>query len=139
MTNFLLYEQDGPVVTLTMNQPEVRNALTGNTAVDEFVAACERIRADMSVRAVILTAAGSVFSSGGNVKDMRRFCGDEMSPVRNAGFSLSARISFSSVRIARADCWRFAGSFASDLRITSSSSGSMSFSNCEGGGGGCWA
>ena len=44
MTNFLVYEQNGPVVTLTMNQPEVRNALTGNTAVDEFVAACDRIR-----------------------------------------------------------------------------------------------
>jgi len=81
MANFLVYEQDGPVVTLTMNQPEVRNALTGNTAVDEFVQACDRIRADMSVRAVILTAAGTVFSSGGNVKDMRRFCSDEMPPA----------------------------------------------------------
>jgi enoyl-CoA hydratase/carnithine racemase len=82
MANFLIYEQDGPVVTLTMNQPEIRNALTGNTAVDEFVVACERIRADMSVRAVILAANGPVFSSGGNVKDMRRFCGDAMSPAQ---------------------------------------------------------
>ena len=81
MSDFLLYEQAGPIVTLTMNQPEVRNALTGNSAVDEFVAACERIGADMSVRAVILTGAGTVFSSGGNVKDMRKFCDDSMSPA----------------------------------------------------------
>ncbi len=81
MSEFLLYEQAGPIVTLTMNQPAVRNALTGNSAVDEFTAACVRIGADLSVRAVILTGAGTVFSSGGNVKDMRRFCDDAMSPA----------------------------------------------------------
>lgn len=71
MTAFLLYEQSGPVVTLTMNSPETRNALTGNTAPQEFVEACERIAKDVSVRAVILTAAGTVFSSGGNLKHMQ--------------------------------------------------------------------
>lgn len=72
MGNFLLYEKTDGVVTLTMNQPEVRNALSGNTAVDDFVTACVRISTDPSVRSVILTGAGSAFSSGGNVKDMRR-------------------------------------------------------------------
>ncbi len=72
MGNFLLYEKSSGVVTLTMNQPEVRNALTGNSAVEDFVAACERISTDISVRAVIVTGAGSAFSSGGNIKDMRR-------------------------------------------------------------------
>ena len=78
---FLQYEQAGNVVTLTMNQPEVRNALTGNTAVEEFVAASQRIATDMSVRAVVITGAGTVFSSGGNVKDMQRFFGDEPTPA----------------------------------------------------------
>ena len=72
MGNFLLYEQNAGVVTLTMNQPEVRNALTGNTAIEDFVAACDKIAADISVRAVVLTGAGSAFCSGGNVKEMRR-------------------------------------------------------------------
>lgn len=81
MSNFLNYEQTGKVVTLTMNAPEVRNALTGNSAVDEFVAAVERINADTSVRVMILTGAGTVFSSGGNVKDMKRFTGDQISPA----------------------------------------------------------
>jgi enoyl-CoA hydratase/carnithine racemase len=72
---FLLYEQHDHVVTLTMNQPERRNALTGNSAVEEFTAAVERIDADASVRAVILTGAGPAFSSGGDVKEMARQIG----------------------------------------------------------------
>jgi enoyl-CoA hydratase/carnithine racemase len=81
MSNFLVYEKHGAVVTLTMNAPEVRNALTGNTAVDEFESACALINADASVRVMILTGAGSVFSSGGNVKDMQRFSGESMPPA----------------------------------------------------------
>jgi enoyl-CoA hydratase/carnithine racemase len=81
MSEFLKYEQHGAVVTLTMNAPEVRNALTGNSAVDEFVAAVERINADPTVRVMILTGAGTVFSSGGNVKDMKRFTTDEVTPT----------------------------------------------------------
>lgn len=77
---FLIYRQEGAVVTLTMNHPRVRNALTGNTAIDELVAACQRITADSSVRAVILTGNGPVFSSGGNIKDMRRHLGQEQAP-----------------------------------------------------------
>jgi enoyl-CoA hydratase/carnithine racemase len=82
MGDFLVYEKAEHVVTLTMNQPDVRNALTGNTAVEEFVEAFARISVDASVRAVIVTGAGTVFSSGGNVKDMRRFVTDEIDPVK---------------------------------------------------------
>ena len=64
MTPFLLYQQDGPVVTLTLNAPDTRNVLTGNSAPDEFSEACARINGDASVRAVILTGAGAAFSAG---------------------------------------------------------------------------
>lgn len=80
MGKFLELSRRSAVVTLTMNQPETRNALTGNTAADEFVEACDRIAADDSVRVVILTAAGQVFSSGGNVKDLGRYLGPETTP-----------------------------------------------------------
>lgn len=78
MTNFLQYEQQGHIVTLTMNEPERRNPLTGNTAVEEFLTAIRRIENDRSVRAVILTGAGNAFSSGGNIKDMERQASGEL-------------------------------------------------------------
>ncbi|NLY27464.1 MAG: crotonase/enoyl-CoA hydratase family protein [Alcaligenaceae bacterium] len=78
--SFLSLHRDGPVLTITMSQPETRNALTGNTAVQEFVQVCDDIRADASVKVVILTAEGSVFSSGGNVKDMQRFFDPDLTP-----------------------------------------------------------
>lgn len=81
MADFLIYEQDGGIVTLTMNQPETRNPLTGNSAVPEFLAACERIAADQTVKVVILTGAGSAFCSGGNVKDMQRYSRDAIAPM----------------------------------------------------------
>lgn len=80
MTSFLKTTRDGAVLTLTMSQPETRNALTGNTAIEEFVQACADISADRSVRAVILTGEGPVFSSGGNVKNMQRYFQDHLTP-----------------------------------------------------------
>jgi enoyl-CoA hydratase/carnithine racemase len=70
---FLTHSRDGAILVLTMNQPETRNALTGNTAVEEFVQACAQVQVDRSIRAVVLTAEGSAFSSGGNVKDMQKY------------------------------------------------------------------
>lgn len=71
MTDKLLYEQDGPVVTLTLNMPETRNAITDPDLADALVAAMRRMEDDASVRAAILTGAGKGFSSGGNLKHMQ--------------------------------------------------------------------
>jgi len=71
MEDFVIYEQAGPVVTLTLNRPEQRNALSTPAEFDAIVAACARINADRGVRAVILTGAGKAFCAGGNVKDMK--------------------------------------------------------------------
>ena len=71
MGDFLKYEQQGTVVTLTMNHPDKRNALSGQVQGDDFEAACARINADMDVRCVILTGAGKAFSAGGNIFAMR--------------------------------------------------------------------
>ena len=81
MSDFLIYEQQGPVVTLTMNQPEQRNPLTGNTAVAEFLSAIGRIEADDSVRCVILTANGPSFSAGGDIREMKRQATPEVSEM----------------------------------------------------------
>ena len=82
MTTFLQTSRTNGILTLTMNQPETRNALTGNNAVQEFVDACAAIALDTSVRVVIITGAGPVFCSGGNVKDMRRFFEQDIAPDR---------------------------------------------------------
>ena len=68
---FVLTEQTGAVVTLTLNAPEERNALSSQSQWDEIVNACQRIARDHSVKALIVTGAGSAFCAGGNVKDMR--------------------------------------------------------------------
>ena len=80
MSPFLQSRREGAILILTMSQPETRNALTGNSAVDEFVQACDAVRRDSSVRVVILTAEGPVFSSGGNVKDMLRYQTQQLMP-----------------------------------------------------------
>lgn len=78
--SFLNIQRDGSILTLTMSQPETRNALTGNTAIAELVQVCDDIRKDPSVKVVILTALGPIFSSGGNVKDMQRFFDEALTP-----------------------------------------------------------
>ena len=69
--SFLEREKDGYVLSLTMNSPDTRNALTGDEQFEDFVAVCKEINDDKSIRAVVLTGAGSAFCAGGNVKDMR--------------------------------------------------------------------
>ena len=81
MPDFLIYEQDGPLVTLTMNQPEQRNPLTGNTAIPEFLSAIDRSHDDRGVRCVILTANGPSFSSGGDIREMKKQAGPDVSEM----------------------------------------------------------
>ena len=72
MSDPVLYEQDGHVVTITLNRPEMRNPISESGMVDGIVAALERINRDQSVRCAILTGAGSAFSSGGDLKKMQQ-------------------------------------------------------------------
>jgi enoyl-CoA hydratase/carnithine racemase len=67
----LLYVQEGAVVTLTLNRPETRNAISEDDMITAVEEAVERVNRDPSVRVVILTGSGGVFSSGGNIKHMR--------------------------------------------------------------------
>ncbi len=81
MTKFLETRREGAILIVTMNDPATRNALTGNTAVDELVQLCHDVERDQSVRVIVLTASGNVFSSGGNVKDMQRYFSDNKPSV----------------------------------------------------------
>ena len=64
--NEVKFESSGGVATITLNRPDVRNALSPNT-MDELVSAVEACR-EPEVRAVVLTGAGGAFCSGADVR-----------------------------------------------------------------------
>ena len=68
-TQDLLAELDDGVLTLTLNRPEARNAMSGamNAALSAQLAAAEL---DPQVRCIVLTGAGKGFCAGGDVKGM---------------------------------------------------------------------
>jgi len=67
----ILEDRDGPVLTLTLNQPEKRNPVSDDAMVDALCAVLEQADRDIGVHVVILTGAGSAFSSGGDLKAMQ--------------------------------------------------------------------
>ena len=72
---YILYSQQGRVVTLTMNRPAERNAIGSHADCAELVDAVARAAADPSVAVLVLTGAGTAFSAGGNLKAMRERSG----------------------------------------------------------------
>ncbi|HZS77130.1 MAG TPA: enoyl-CoA hydratase-related protein [Ktedonobacteraceae bacterium] len=65
----LLVKQDGGVVTLTMNRPEVLNAFN-DTMLEALTGAVEEAARDESVRCVVITGAGRAFGSGQDLKSL---------------------------------------------------------------------
>jgi len=66
----LLLERDGPIAVITVNRPAVRNALNAPT-LEELRHAMLDLKADESVRAVILTGAGEkAFVAGADINEM---------------------------------------------------------------------
>jgi enoyl-CoA hydratase len=91
MSRVLLEIEDG-IATLTVNRPEVRNALDRQT-VDELTAAIRHCDAAASVGAVILTGAGDrVFVSGADIRQMRdRRRDDGLAAINSTAFSAVER------------------------------------------------
>ena len=50
MSTFLQIERDGGIVTVRMNHPETRNALTSPEQIQEFVDLCAQLRSDRTAR-----------------------------------------------------------------------------------------
>lgn len=69
--------RDAGIVTLTLNRPESRNAMTPAMG-DEVAQAVEVIRSDADARVCVLTGSGSSFSSGGDLGMLARDAGLEM-------------------------------------------------------------
>jgi enoyl-CoA hydratase/carnithine racemase len=69
----ILCDLDGPVVMVTFNRPEARNALTWEMY-DGLLAACDRADADDAVRALVIRGAGGkAFAAGTDISQFTRF------------------------------------------------------------------
>jgi enoyl-CoA hydratase len=67
----VLVERDGPVGIITINRPQVLNALNDRT-VAEIDSALEELGADSEIRVIIITGAGSkAFVSGADINELR--------------------------------------------------------------------
>ncbi len=71
MTEVLLQERDGAILTLTLNLPEKRNPISEPELVDALCAGLEAADQDIGVRCVILTGAGDAFCAGGDMQKMQ--------------------------------------------------------------------
>lgn len=66
----LVITSDDAVQVWTINLPHIGNAITDQEFITAFESAVEAANSDTTVRTVILTGEGKIFSAGGNVKDM---------------------------------------------------------------------
>ncbi len=68
--DLILKDFDDGILTLTLNRPDKRNPISDLDMIDALVTTLEDADADIAVRVIILTGAGSAFSSGGDIKKM---------------------------------------------------------------------
>lgn len=88
MEELIVDDADG-VRTITINRPEVKNALTAAMRA-EFCALVEQADADDSLRAVIVTAVDPVFSAGVDFKEVASGSGSGAGAAKNPGAALRA-------------------------------------------------
>lgn len=61
----------GHIMMVTLNRPDIHNAISHQSMIDEIVEACSIANNDQNIRALILSGTGKSFCAGGNIKDMR--------------------------------------------------------------------
>jgi enoyl-CoA hydratase len=87
MTSKILIEKSGPVTTIIINRPEVKNALDIE-ATQQLAAAFRDFDADPDARVAVLWGAGGAFCSGADLKELaigvryEPWAGSEYGPLR---------------------------------------------------------
>ena len=103
----LLRERDGAVLVLTINRPQVRNAL--DRALSEALAqALDELDGDDGLRVGVLTGAGGTFSSG---MDLKAFGRGEIPVVEGRGLAGFAEAPPRKPLIAAVEGYALAGGF----------------------------
>lgn len=68
-TQTLILDQQGPILHVRLNRPEVRNAMS-TEMVNDLIAVFESLANDTSIRGVVLRGEGGSFCAGADLKDM---------------------------------------------------------------------
>jgi enoyl-CoA hydratase/carnithine racemase len=71
MTEPILYVKEGEIATISLNQPETRNAISSTAVIDRLVQLITQADRDVDTRVVVLTGVGNTFSSGGDLNQMK--------------------------------------------------------------------
>jgi E-phenylitaconyl-CoA hydratase len=123
-TDTLLFDLADKVAVITLNRPEVRNAINRELR-QALMEALQRVRAEDDIRAAIITGAGRTFSAGADLKERAQVgrAGDAdvasvIEASRAAGF---ARMALEKPLIAAIDGYCLAAGFelalVCDIRI----------------------
>jgi enoyl-CoA hydratase/carnithine racemase len=91
MEETVLYEQDGPIVTLTLNRPDRLNAWTPEMG-SLYFDLLDRAAEDPDVRVIVVTGAGRAFCAGADMEVLRAIgAGEEerSRDVRRQTYTLS--------------------------------------------------
>lgn len=113
------YETTGPIAIITIDRPEVRNAVNRETA-ELLAAAFRRFDADDELAAAILTGAGGTFCAGADLKAVSSGGGNRTAPDGDGPMGPS-RMRLSKPVIAAVEGWAVAGglelSLWCDMRV----------------------
>lgn len=101
----IILEKKGAVAKITLNRPEVLNALD-EELMSELVAALDEIDKDDSLRVVILTGAGRAFSAG---RDMKQILGERRRKSGRSSYEALANLSKPVIAAVNGYC--FTGAF----------------------------
>lgn len=117
--NAVLVERHGAVLQLTINRPQVRNALDRRVS-EEIAAALDELDSNPELRVAVLTGAGGNFSSG---MDLKAFGRGEIPVVEGRGLAGFAQAPPRKPLIAAVEGYALAGGFeialACDLIVAS--------------------
>jgi enoyl-CoA hydratase len=107
--NFLLFEQQGPIVTITFNRPERRNCMN-REVMAEFERLITRVRDSRDARVLIVTGAGAAFSAGADMSGAKEITDpaerQRVFAERNGGLARMIGRAFD--QISRLDCMTIA-------------------------------
>ena len=76
-TEFLVLERDASVLTIWLNRPEMRNALSAQMT-EELGEVLDAVKDDRSVRSIVMRGKGGYFCAGGDIKGFKSGMQGEM-------------------------------------------------------------